>query len=261
MLPLHETSAVSPAARVRVRPEAEPVVGGDVVLRDRHEAGEARLGGEEVVVGGVEGAGAVLVADGEELPLLVEEEAEVHLGRVAVRALRERLEAGRQSSLGSADSSARCSSIRRRLQRIHSRSAVDRLPPGGPRIVQRRDRGNGARRRPSASGCRRRRPRYRGAASATPGGPQVLPRGAEGRRPPHRAGRCGGEALLGERERRLESRAPRGRRRTATSRACRHAWRTAMRCPARFPLSTVETYAGSRTARSWRSYQLKKWPR
>ena len=42
----------------------------------------------------------------------------------------------------------------------------------------------------------------------------------------------------------------------AALRAARHPCRTANRWPARLPLSTVETYAGSRTRRSCRSYQL-----
>ena len=56
----------------------EPVLGGDVALRDGEEAREARLARKQVVGAGIEPAGAWVVPDGQEPPLLVVEEAEVH---------------------------------------------------------------------------------------------------------------------------------------------------------------------------------------
>jgi hypothetical protein len=51
------------------------------------------------------------------------------------------------------------------------------------------------------------------------------------------------------------------RSKTGALEAARQAWRKATRCPARFPLSTVEMYPGARSSRVFRSYQLRKCPR
>src|SRR5438132_1348286 len=47
--------------------EMEPVRSGDVATRDRDEARQARLGGEQVVVAGIEAAIGQAIADREEL--------------------------------------------------------------------------------------------------------------------------------------------------------------------------------------------------
>ena len=67
----------------------EPVLGGDVVLRDGDEAREPRLRGEQIVRAGVEPSGARVVADGEEAALLVVEEREVHRRHERARASRD----------------------------------------------------------------------------------------------------------------------------------------------------------------------------
>ena len=77
-------------------PEVEPVRRRHLVVRDRDEAREPGLGGQEVVVRRVQRVRPVLVADGEELARGVEQEAEVHPEREAVRPVRDRLQACRQ---------------------------------------------------------------------------------------------------------------------------------------------------------------------
>ena len=64
--------------------EAEPGLLGDVSLGDGDEGGDAGLGGEEVVAGGVELMSCAVVADGEELAGFDEEEAVLHGISVAV---------------------------------------------------------------------------------------------------------------------------------------------------------------------------------
>ncbi len=59
--------------------EPEPVVRGDIALGDRQEAGQAGLGGEEVVVARIQRAVADPKPDREELAGRVEQEAEVRL--------------------------------------------------------------------------------------------------------------------------------------------------------------------------------------
>ncbi len=58
--------------------EAEPGLLGDVAFGDGDEGGDAGLGGEEVVAGGVELVSGTVVADGEELAGFDEEEAVLH---------------------------------------------------------------------------------------------------------------------------------------------------------------------------------------
>ena len=68
----------------------------DVALGDRDEAGQPRFGREQIVVRGVEAAGAFgvrrAVADRQQAALLVVEQAEVHAVGEHRRALREALE-------------------------------------------------------------------------------------------------------------------------------------------------------------------------
>ena len=59
--------------------EVKPVRGGDVALGDRDEAGQPRLGGEEVVPAGIGTAVRDAVADREDLARGIEEEAELRL--------------------------------------------------------------------------------------------------------------------------------------------------------------------------------------
>ena len=64
--------------------------------RDRHVAGEACFRGQDVVVGVVEPPIADVVADREELPLLVEEEAEFDLLEQVVGKSRQTIRSGDQ---------------------------------------------------------------------------------------------------------------------------------------------------------------------
>ena len=76
---LHESSARELPARRQRSPELEPVLVRDLAGRDRQEARQPRFGGEGVVVRGVEPAVGDVEADREQLPLGVEEEAELGL--------------------------------------------------------------------------------------------------------------------------------------------------------------------------------------
>jgi hypothetical protein len=69
------------------------VVQRRVILGDREIAGQPRLGGEEIVVRRIGRVGAGGEADGEELPLVVEEDPEVHLHGVLIGPLGDGLEA------------------------------------------------------------------------------------------------------------------------------------------------------------------------
>ncbi len=80
--------------------EPEPVIDGDVVLGDRDEAGETRLGGEQVVIRSVPRMGARLVPDREQGPGVVVEEAKVHPERIVVGAIRHRPQASHQLRRG-----------------------------------------------------------------------------------------------------------------------------------------------------------------
>src|SRR6185503_14253956 len=66
-----------PAGRRQRSTELEPVLGRDAAGGDRHEAGEARLGGERVVVRRVEPPFGDVEADGKQLPFRREEKAEL----------------------------------------------------------------------------------------------------------------------------------------------------------------------------------------
>ena len=66
----------------RERPaKVEPVLDRHVVLRDGDEARKPRLGGEQIVGTGIESSGACIVAEGEEAPLFVVEQREIHRHR------------------------------------------------------------------------------------------------------------------------------------------------------------------------------------
>ena len=79
---LHDSSTGAPRTLVTSRPRWNQCVSRHVALGDRDEAGQPRFGGEQVVVRRIEAARALGVgepiADREQLPLRVEEEAEVH---------------------------------------------------------------------------------------------------------------------------------------------------------------------------------------
>ena len=73
-------------------PEVKPVFDRNVILRDGDEAGKPRFRGEEIVVGRVERVATLLIANGEQLPVAVEQKAKVHLHREVVCALGDGLE-------------------------------------------------------------------------------------------------------------------------------------------------------------------------
>ena len=109
--------ALPPARRQRP-PEPEPVLGRDLARGDRHEAGQPRLRGQQVVVRRVEPAVGDVEADREELPLGVEEKLEVHLFDEIVGQRRE--------PLGALDRSAAAARLLERAQR--SARAAGRRP-------------------------------------------------------------------------------------------------------------------------------------
>ena len=184
----------------------------------------------------------LLIADREELPALVEEKAEVHLHRVGVRALGDRLEAEREivASPRVRSRGAAAPAISPRHHSIHStasRALPRRAPP-----------------RASSTRFRERVERYRAAqrsAAGRDGGPPprasaVLAAGtarASSWRIPSRRG--GRRSRSASRTAMREAGVQRQRqiRLGATARcrpSSRHAWRSAIRWPARLPLSTVE---------------------
>jgi len=59
--------------------EVEPVLAAYIALGDGDQAGESRLGGEQVVIALVEHSGGGLETNGEQMALVIVEEAEVHL--------------------------------------------------------------------------------------------------------------------------------------------------------------------------------------
>ena len=94
MLPLHETSAVAPAARVSVRPSRNQCSTGTSFFAIATIARQPRLGREQVVVRAVERGRAGLVADREQLRLSSYRNVKsicMHVGR---RAIGQDLEAG-----------------------------------------------------------------------------------------------------------------------------------------------------------------------
>ena len=84
IVPPQEIRPIRPAGADEGPAELEPVPPRGVAPRDGQEAGQARLRGQQVVAGAVEPPLAEVVADREEVPVRLVEEAEVHGGaRVA----------------------------------------------------------------------------------------------------------------------------------------------------------------------------------
>ena len=250
------------------------MVRGDIALGDRKEAGEAGLGGEEVVVARIQRAVADPKPDREELAGRVEQEAEVRLPEELLGLVGDRLEPSRRASPRPA--------VRRRPRRPADRTA--RRSSGRPVLGGRG--WSSARSRawlltasraasaqvtssPSASS-----PRSAVRAAATSDSVRACadssPRASRpglGRRRDDGAGAGGQlEGLVevppGERlasaGRRRSRRRPRGSGRSASpipasaaatgsgwSIIWRQALDSASRWPARLPLSTDDTYAGS----------------
>ncbi len=86
----------SPADGGQGPAEMEPVLDGHVAARDRHEARQTRLRGQQVVVPGVERPFQGPVADREEIPRVVVEEREVHPRHETVGLAGERRQSGGQ---------------------------------------------------------------------------------------------------------------------------------------------------------------------
>ena len=81
-------------------PEMKPVLDRHIILGDGDEAGEPGLRREEIVIRRVECVRVLLIADGEQLPAPVEQEAEVHLHGKVVRAVGDGLETRREIARG-----------------------------------------------------------------------------------------------------------------------------------------------------------------
>ena len=91
---------VAPSTRRERAAELEPVLLRDVALRDGDEAGQPRLGGEEVVVVSVAAVRGDIVADVEEASSLVVEEGEVHRLEERLGVPGERVEGGEDAARG-----------------------------------------------------------------------------------------------------------------------------------------------------------------
>ena len=256
MLPLHDTSAGSPAGVGQRAAQPEPVVHRHVVLGDGDEAGQPRLGREQIVVRAVERVGAALVPDGEQLPLGVEQEAEVHLHRVVVGAVGDRLQARHQLGRRSAIASASSRSV--------ANEPVPRWP-SSPGRVYARDQPAGSRRSTPTPGSRCRSGRARPRRQRGPRPPErlghprerIAPRPARAapsrsatRREPQRTSERRDGAGASDRPAAhrpapapaSSARQIRPSKHRLVDRCRRHACRSAIRWPARLPLSTVETY-------------------
>ena len=138
--------------------QLEPVLQRSLVLGDGDEAREPRLGGEQVVEGVVERVGGLLEADGEQLPLAIDQEAEVHLHGIGVRPVADGAEPGRQLGpvarrglVGRQAAQAPFDPVQRRMIRPKRRPSPARAPAArrswsrrarsarlGPRCVRRR---------------------------------------------------------------------------------------------------------------------------
>ena len=126
-----------PAGRGQQPAEAEPVLLRELALGDGDEAGQARLGGQQVVEAGVEPVVADVVADRQQVAVAVVEELVVDVGQLGAAG-------GELPQLGEP--------LRRPLGRLHQRRrAVGRASRGSGR--QRRSAGpaSPARRRPPAA--------------------------------------------------------------------------------------------------------------
>ena len=237
--------------------ETEPVAGRNVALGDRDEAREPRLGGEKIVATRVEGAVGHPIADRQQL------------------ARRDRAES---RSPFRAPSPAR--SLRGREARRQSGGRVRRLADVAPMALDRRGVPP-----PSRTACPRQcrrlvrsrtRTRYRPWSRPAQRDPSDAPRcprsGPADRTPAASAASvsssCCHVTVWVRRPSRNWSVASRARSSASAmpARRCaavgartvhsRQALASAIRWPARFPLSTVETYGGSSGRRSRVSYQL-----
>ena len=109
----------------RQRPaEPEPVVGRDVALGDRKEAGQPGLGGEQVVVARIQRAVADPEPDREQLAGRVEQEAEVHLAEQLIGLVGDRPEPSNQRCGGAAIRRQRRPTADRTARRSSGRSAA-----------------------------------------------------------------------------------------------------------------------------------------
>ena len=98
MDPDHEIRADPRPTGVSARPSRNQWSGGDVALGDREEAGQPGLGGEQVVVAGVQRAVPDPEPDREQLAGRVEQEAEVRLAEQLPGPVRDRVEAAERGS-------------------------------------------------------------------------------------------------------------------------------------------------------------------
>ena len=230
--------------------EPEPVTRRQVALGDGDKAREARFRGQQVVAAFVERAVADHEADREEQPLFVQEEAELHRQGHFPRP------AGDAPRVGSQD-------IRR--AEVAPVTGDRRKPPAPRRACPKRLR-RARSRRPSARSTRV----AAGAASAVKRPGRVSPSRSPGSASQGHADgfveltprHSFGAALVVKVS--ISSRSGRGHRRcrraargsSGPSHQSSHALASAMRCPARLPLSTEETYADPAARNSRVSYQL-----
>ena len=70
----------------------KPVVDGNIVARDRQEAGEPRLGREQIVERRIQHVARLVVADREQVAPLVVQEREVHLSGDVLRTVGDHLQ-------------------------------------------------------------------------------------------------------------------------------------------------------------------------
>ena len=207
---------------------------GHVVLGDRHEARQPRLRGEEIVVRAVERVGGLLEADGEQLPLAVEQEAEVHLHGEVAAPVGEGLEPGDEARGVGPGGGEPAQRLGRRSRRAR-RAARGGPPPGGGSRRSTRPRGastSGA--SPagrSAASALASGSRYRASAAAVTGSraPARAPAraqraGARGAATsPAAAQRAARPRASARRRARARSARPRSGRRRVARQACRSA--------------------------------------
>ena len=220
------SSAEPRSTGVSGAPEPEPVLHRDVALRDRDEAREARLGGQQVVAARVERPVGDPVADREQLPLGIEQEAELRaanparpMPRASAAAARER-GPRRPSARGRRPARRLARAPRRRRRRVRPARPCGGPGRGGP------PRSGPAARRGSAS----RRARARAPARRPRGAPR-----ASGRRGRARGCGCTRARSRPRRARRHPRRRPPARSGSARCRRrcprAARAARDARRCP------------------------------
>ena len=234
------------------------MAGRDVALGDRDEAREPRLGGEQIVATRVERALGHPIADREQLAVGVEQKAVAHLERHRPRGRFEGREARRQSSgrvrrLIDVAPVTLDRAARRRHPEQHVRAGVVAAfagECGG-------DVGHGLGLRGEVRQMRSRCPRRPRPACRTPAASAASVSSSWCQvtvcvRRPSRSW------SVASRARSSASAMPARRCAAVGGRTVhsRQALASAIRWPARFPLSTVETYCGSSGRRSRVSYQL-----